>query len=82
MIDPLIRAPEVLAALGDISRSTLYKMVRQGVFPAPRRLGPRCSVWKASEVQAFIDRRAVGATAAAVPAQGASHTGQAGAAPA
>lgn len=63
MIDPLIRAPEVLAALGDISRSTLYKMVRQGVFPAPRRLGPRCSVWKASEVQAFIDQRAAGADA-------------------
>jgi prophage regulatory protein len=52
----LLRIREVLRTTGD-SRSGLYGKIKQGKFPKPIKLGPRQSVWIASEVEAFIQSR-------------------------
>ena len=37
-----------------ISPATLWRMVKQGKFPQPFKLGPRITVWDADEVEAFL----------------------------
>ncbi len=49
----LIRLPEVLMLTG-LSRSTLYRKVKEGRFPAPVSLGPRSVAWRESEVLTWI----------------------------
>lgn len=41
-----------------LSKSTLYKMIKAGTFPAPKQLGARSVGWLESDVQAWIDSRA------------------------
>lgn len=55
--DSFLRLPQVLERV-PVSRSCLWKMVADGRFPAPVKLSPRVTVWKASDVQAYIDARA------------------------
>lgn len=38
-----------------ISRSTFYAKVKAGELPAPTKLGPRISVWRRSDIIAFIE---------------------------
>ena len=38
-----------------ISKSTWWQGVREGRFPLPIKLGPRTTVWRASDVFALID---------------------------
>jgi len=45
----LVRLPEVCNRTG-VSRSTLYKLIRLGIFPAPKHLGERAVAWLESEV--------------------------------
>jgi len=49
----LIRVPQVLKRVG-FGKSTLWAWVASGRFPAPIKLGPRMSVWREEEVDAFI----------------------------
>ena len=49
----LIRLPEVLLKLG-ISRSSWYAGIKVGRFPAPKKLGPKTSVWPNSTIEALI----------------------------
>ncbi|WP_412504147.1 helix-turn-helix transcriptional regulator [Roseovarius sp. SYSU LYC5161] len=51
----LIRLPEVIALCG-LARSTIYRDIRNGVFPAPVKLG-RLSVWLEHEVHQWIEDR-------------------------
>jgi len=51
--DRFLRAKEVYHLLG-IGKSTLYKLIGEGEFPKPTKLGPRTSVWRNSQVQAYI----------------------------
>lgn len=44
----MLRQPEVSARVG-LSRSTIWRLARQGSFPAPRRLGPSSVRWLAEE---------------------------------
>lgn len=37
-----------------ISRSTLFRMVEEGSFPAPRQIGKRRVGWLSDEVQAWL----------------------------
>lgn len=53
--DRILRRPEVLARIG-LSTSSLYEMMAQGRFPRPMRIGRRAVGWKASVVDAWIDR--------------------------
>jgi prophage regulatory protein len=38
-----------------LSRSTIYRRIAEGTFPAQIRLGPRASAWSAEALQAWID---------------------------
>lgn len=53
-MEQLIRPKEAAKLLG-IGRSSLYKMAADGRIPPPSRIGSRCSVWKASELQAAVN---------------------------
>jgi len=52
----LIRLNDVKAATG-LARSTIYKYLKQGLFPAPVPLGGRSVAWVELEVQAWITER-------------------------
>jgi len=47
--DYYLRLPEVKSRSG-LCKSTIYKLVRAGQFPAPRKLGGAAVGWRASEL--------------------------------
>lgn len=51
----LNRLPQVLARTG-LCKSKIYKLIAEGGFPAPVKLG-RASAWIESEVDAWIHAR-------------------------
>ena len=53
-IKRLLRIKEVLARLS-ISRSSFWEGCRTGRFPQPIKIGPRTTVWKAEDIDAFIE---------------------------
>lgn len=57
----LLRLPGVIGEDGlmPITRSTLYKWIGEGKFPAPIKLSPRVSAWRESDVVAFINQKEV-----------------------
>ena len=50
------RLPAVLHRLG-VSRSTLYKLIQEGKFNAPVKLGPRSVGWLSTDADEFIAAR-------------------------
>lgn len=57
MDQPIIeRLPAVLRRLG-VSRSTLYKLIQEGKFKAPVKLGSRSVGWLATDTDEFITAR-------------------------
>ena len=57
MTQPSIeRLPTVLRRLG-VSRSTFYKLIQQGKFSAPVKLGPRSVGWLTTDTDEFIAAR-------------------------
>ena len=52
----LLRLPEVSRLVG-LGRSSIYRLVSLGAFPAPRKLGTRSVAWLQSEVESWIDAR-------------------------
>ena len=59
MTEQILRLAEVLAMTG-LSRSSLYRRINSGDFPAPIRLGgadSRAVGWRRSEVEAWIKSR-------------------------
>jgi prophage regulatory protein len=52
----LLRLPNVVAATG-LARSTVYKLISAGQFPAPLRLTTRAVAWQLSEIEAWIASR-------------------------
>ena len=57
-MDKLLRLPQVMELTG-LAKSTVWKWVKEGKLPEPTKLSPRVSVWKQSEIQAFIDSSSV-----------------------
>jgi predicted DNA-binding transcriptional regulator AlpA len=51
-----LRLSAVLAPAGPIpvSRSTWYAGIRDGRYPAPVKLGPRISAWRAEDIRTLI----------------------------
>lgn len=55
------QAPPAFYRLRDVmrictlSRSTVYRRISEGRFPAPVHLGGRASAWPSAELQAWID---------------------------
>lgn len=52
----LIKLNEV-KALTTLSRSTIYKKVAEGTFPAPIKLGDRAVAWLETEIVNWIEQR-------------------------
>ena len=50
----MLRTPEVERLTG-LSQSTIKRMVTDGRFPKPMRIGIRAKGWLARDVKAFID---------------------------
>lgn len=55
MTERLIRLPEVEHRVG-VKKSAIYKWIKDGKFPAPRKLGTTCSVWPESAIDAWISQ--------------------------
>lgn len=53
-IKRLLRLQEVLNRV-PISRSSWWEGCRTGRFPQPIKIGPRTTVWRAEDIDAFID---------------------------
>lgn len=51
----LLRLPQLLPLVG-VSKSTWWKLVREGRAPQSVKLGDRCTAWRASDVAAWIER--------------------------
>ncbi len=49
-----LRLPQVLKLI-PVSRSTWWAWVKQGRAPAPVKLGPRTTAWRAEEIHALIE---------------------------
>jgi prophage regulatory protein len=52
----LIRSPELRAMTG-LSRSTIYSLSAQNLFPQPRRIGHRAVAWLESEIVDWMQGR-------------------------
>ena len=50
MIDNFLRLNDVTKSTG-LSRASIYRYMREGVFPKSVRLGPRSVAWRESEVE-------------------------------
>lgn len=49
-----VRQP-VVQALFACSASTVWRLVRSGVLPAPRKLGPRVTVWRVHDLRQAME---------------------------
>lgn len=52
----IMRLDEVLQVCG-LSRSTLYKLIDQGMFPRPVQIGLRSVGWRQAEVLEWLKSR-------------------------
>ena len=50
------RLPTVIQATG-LGRSTIYRLVARGAFPAPVHLGPRAVAWRWSDLDQWSGSR-------------------------
>lgn len=53
--DHFISLPKVQEVAGGKSRATIWRWVRAGLFPKPRRIGPNSIGWLASEINAWVE---------------------------
>lgn len=52
----LLRRPQVEAITG-LSRSTIYRLVTDGKFPAPIRLTVRSVAWPSDQIESWVNAR-------------------------
>lgn len=60
MPDKLLRLPAVMEMTG-LGRSTIYRMMAEGDFPKPIRLGQRAVAWPTDSIRNWITSRPVAA---------------------
>ena len=56
MHDRLLRRCEVEAITG-MSRSSIYRLMQNGEFPRPVRVGPAAVRWRESDIKAWLESR-------------------------
>ncbi|TAN67861.1 MAG: AlpA family phage regulatory protein [Magnetospirillum sp.] len=56
MTERLLRMPEVQRRVG-LKKTAIYARIRDGKFPAPRKLGTNYAVWLESAIDAWIQER-------------------------
>ena len=49
-----LRLPSVIDKVG-LSRSQIYKLIQQGAFPEPVKIGPKISVWIEEKLEVWMD---------------------------
>lgn len=54
--DALLNMNAVLARTG-LSRSTIHRLRKRGVFPRPTRVGERCVRWSAAEIDRWVEKQ-------------------------
>ena len=52
----LVRVRDVMELTG-ISRTSLWRLIKSGDFPAPFRLGPRMNAWHEHEIYDWLNSR-------------------------
>lgn len=52
-MEKFLRLPQVMELTG-LAKSTVWLWVKEGKLPKPTKLSPRVSVWKESEIMAWI----------------------------
>ena len=55
-METLLTRPEV-EQFCRVSRSKIYRGMREGWFPAPLRIGPRSVRWRLSDLEKWLDER-------------------------
>ena len=55
-VDFVLRRPKVEKQTG-LSRSTIYSLMQQGLFPKPISLGPRSKGWLQAEITTWLAER-------------------------
>ena len=58
MRDRLLRRREVEEITG-LSRSSIYRLMREGQFPRPVKAGPAAVRWKESDITDWLDSRPI-----------------------
>lgn len=53
----VLRINDVIKLTG-LSRSTIYSLIKKGLFPAPFKLASRISAWLAWEIHLHIEKKA------------------------
>lgn len=56
MTEQLLRRPDVEQRTG-LSRSSIYRMMDEGDFPRPIRIGRRAVAWRASDLERWQAER-------------------------
>lgn len=51
---PRLISPAEVYRLTTLSRTTVYRRVREGTFPAPRRIGAQRMAWPEPAISAWI----------------------------
>ncbi len=52
----LERLPSVIERIG-LSRTTIWRQVKEGTFPAPVKLGPQAVAWPSAAIDEWIERK-------------------------
>ncbi|HKJ87570.1 MAG TPA: AlpA family transcriptional regulator [Gammaproteobacteria bacterium] len=52
----VLRLREVCARYG-LSKTSVYRLMEQGEFPQPVRLGPRAVGWRVEDLEAWLENR-------------------------
>ena len=55
-LDRLLTSKQIATETG-ISRSTIYRLLQNGAFPKPVRIGPRCTRWPESDIRQWLAER-------------------------
>ena len=50
-----------LEKLFKVSSATIYRWIKEGIFPKPVRLGPNMVRWKASDIEAWMMQKEMAA---------------------
>lgn len=50
---------EVRKAVGNVSDTTIWRWVQQGIFPSPRRVGPNRLGWLSNDIKDWIESREI-----------------------
>jgi predicted DNA-binding transcriptional regulator AlpA len=51
-----VRLP-VVAGLLDVSEGSVWRYAKQGIIPAPEKLGPRTTAWNVGKLREALKRR-------------------------